>query len=553
MIGVLADKRHLEIVTEFFELFKTPWEFYNEKKRYDVIVCTSINFTENTAKLNIIYNKEETLWDNKNGICVSEKNHLEIIDHNGFQIPIYGKSARLSLGENSNDIQADSADDFIARKALDDGTTVIRVGYDLFEEIEHILHNGQPKEYAYIPTIDLHIQLLRNWIIEAELPLIEIPPVPAGYDFMCCLTHDVDFAGIRNHLFDRTMFGFLYRALFKSFIQFVKGQKKFKNLLRNWVAVLKLPFIHLGLADDFWVQFDSYRKIEDGLSSTFYFIPFENRPGQLGSSQAPDLRACKYKLESLKKEISKLRKEGCEVGLHGIDAWHDAEKAVEEKQRIVTIVGNEKIGVRMHWLYFNKESAQILERVDLQYDSSLGYNDAVGYRNGTTQPFRLRGTKKLMELPLNIQDTSMFYTDRIGLTEEKAFEVCKNIIDKNEKLGGTLVINWHHRSIFPERLWDNFYSKILAELNKYNVWFARAGDAVKWFEKRRSVLFENTKIVGNNKKIKLSGNRDDELPGPLVRVYRSCKINQKDRLSSGKTTHYFDIPLDNKEELKISL
>ena len=36
MIGVIADSAEQDVVREFFELFKTPWEFYRRDRRYDV-------------------------------------------------------------------------------------------------------------------------------------------------------------------------------------------------------------------------------------------------------------------------------------------------------------------------------------------------------------------------------------------------------------------------------------------------------------------------------------------------------------------------------------
>ncbi len=43
----------------------------------------------------------------------------------------------------------------------------------------------------------------------------------------------------------------------------------------------------------------------------------------------------------------------------------------------------------------------ILDEAGFSYDSSAGYNETVGYRNGTTQVFRPLGTKTLLELPLH--------------------------------------------------------------------------------------------------------------------------------------------------------
>ena len=69
------------------------------------------------------------------------------------------------------------------------------------------------------PTLDLHIAVLRDLIVASGAPLVEIPPVPEGYRFIACLTHDVDHPSIRQHRFDHTMFGFLYRAVVHSLVK----------------------------------------------------------------------------------------------------------------------------------------------------------------------------------------------------------------------------------------------------------------------------------------------------------------------------------------------
>ena len=39
MIGVIANPSDEGIVREFFELFKTPWEFFRDAGQYDVVLC----------------------------------------------------------------------------------------------------------------------------------------------------------------------------------------------------------------------------------------------------------------------------------------------------------------------------------------------------------------------------------------------------------------------------------------------------------------------------------------------------------------------------------
>jgi len=55
MIGVLAKDNEREVVAEFFELFKTPWEFYRPDHAYDVVLCTNSKVPLVDAKVVIQY------------------------------------------------------------------------------------------------------------------------------------------------------------------------------------------------------------------------------------------------------------------------------------------------------------------------------------------------------------------------------------------------------------------------------------------------------------------------------------------------------------------
>jgi hypothetical protein len=146
--------------------------------------------------------------------------------------------------------------------------------------------------------------------------------------------------------------------------------------------------------------------------------------------------------------------------------------------------------VRMHWLYFDADSPRRLEAAGFDYDSTCGYNDAVGYRAGTSQVFRWPTSDTLLELPLSIMDSALFFAARMGLTQAQALQLCKPIVANAKRFGGTLVINWHDRSLAPERLWGGFYRQLLDEaVRGSRVWFASAGDAVDWFRWRRSIQF----------------------------------------------------------------
>src|SRR5919108_5618050 len=55
MIGVVARAEERETAVEFFQLFKTPWEFYRPQGCYDVVIQTDPEFEHHLAPLVIAY------------------------------------------------------------------------------------------------------------------------------------------------------------------------------------------------------------------------------------------------------------------------------------------------------------------------------------------------------------------------------------------------------------------------------------------------------------------------------------------------------------------
>ena len=341
------------------------------------------------------------------------------------------------------------------------------------------------------------------------------------------------------------MFGFLFRGVLGSLFDVVQGRMPVRNLLRNWAAVVKLPFVYLGIANDFWLEFDNYAKLEKGLHSSFFVIPFKGRPGQTGKGLAPGRRASRYSSDEITEPIRALMSAGCEIGLHGIDAWLDGSKAREELGEIRRITGARDIGVRMHWLYFGEQSPGILDKAGADYDSTVGFNETIGYRAGTAQIYKPLDAVRLLELPLHVMDTALFYPGHMHLKPEEASQRVGAIINNAVHFGGVVTVNWHDRSIAPERLWGDFYLQLIDDLKEKGAWIATAAESVAWFRKRRSVMFENDSLEMNAPNGKMTANSDRQVPGLRLRIYTPGKSHQ-DTVLNTVVAQDVRIPLNNR-------
>ena len=540
MTGVIADPSEQDVVREFFELFKTPWEFYRSGRHYEVVLCAGDGHFDESAKLVLYYAGRKTHFDGAQKIQTGwQRKHTCILLYRGHRIPIYGDS--VTFPEKGSGLLGDEASrECVAYLDRSGERVLARIGYDLFGEVRALLTVGQPPANANIPTLELHIAFLRDLITGRGVPLFEIPPVPDGYRFIACLTHDVDHPSIRQHKWDHTMFGFLYRAVFGSLRNVIRGRMPARDLARNWAAALKLPFAHLGLARDFWREFgDRYLELEKDLRPTFFVIPFKNRPGKTAHGPAPMFRTARYGAQDIADKIQELITAGCEVGLHGIDAWRDGSKGFEELGEIRRLTGVSEIGVRMHWLYYDQQSPVALEKAGAAYDASVGYNETVGYRAGTTQAYKPLEVARLLELPLHVMDTALFYPAHLGLSPLQAKTLLGRMVENAGRFGGCLTINWHDRSLAPERQWDAPYRDLLQDLKSRGAWFSTAGQAVSWFRKRRSALFEADPTEPGAVRASVPAKDGDDLPGLRLRIYRARESGKTDTDGS---EGYVDVP-----------
>lgn len=534
MIGLLTRPNEREIAAEFFELFKTPWEFVKNGQQYDVLISTCHEGCSKQAGLVLQYQASECAFDAANNVPMKSYPGGDMaFSYAGRWVPLYGQVGAFPSEAFSLPLQGDEQSS-VVRVTRTGRYVMVRLGYNLFDEIWHLLTTGQPAKNAAIPTLDLHIALLRELITRSGLPLIEIPPVPEGYAFTACLTHDVDHPVLKNHCLDHTMFGFLHRATLGSVLDVCRGRRSLGRFFQNVWAACRLPFVYLGMADDPWRKFDRYMELEAGAGATYFVIPKVDQPGKRRAGAAPAKRAARYTPDEIKPELQRIVAEGGELALHGLDAWLDVSSGKQEWEIISETLDGAERGVRMHWLYFDEKSPQILDEAGFSYDSSVGYCETVGFRAGTAQAYRPLGVANLMELPLHIMDTALFYPAYLGLRENEAHTQVSRLLDEVVLLGGALVINWHDRSIAPERLWDGFYIQLLADLKRQGAWFPTACQAVAWFRKRRSITFESVSWDNGTLRIRTRGGSDDVGPALVLRIRQPT--------TSGCSRRFMDVP-----------
>ncbi|MCB1097962.1 MAG: hypothetical protein KDN22_20490 [Verrucomicrobiae bacterium] len=585
-----------EVVREFFELFKTPWDFAQDEDYYPIVIATSeakaraCMASANPPELLILFSSMEpetgylkSSLPAGTRLVPSEGGYHRIVDTDSpsRHFPIYGAICRFEpqidggnslektlvrplLKESVEGTKPDSAR--LIGVAIDIGDIcrrrlqVARIGYDLFAEVKFLLQQGQPASNASVPTLEHHIDLLRSWITAAGFPVVEIPPVPDGHAFIGCLTHDMDHPLLRNHLLDHTMLGFVFRSIIQTPLDVIKRRLTLRAAWRNAKAVIRLPLVYLGIERDPWLAgVDQYREreLELGVGATFFVIPKRATPGEFvpaatAATAPPAMRSAKYALADVTPVLNGLSMAGAEIGVHGIDAWADSDLAREERMLVTAVLTDcahtdsccspGELGIRMHWLYFDAErSPAILEQGGFTYDSTMGYCETVGFRAGTAQAWQPLGCREMLELPMILMDTALFYRGYLHLTEAEAASKVKSVIDQVERCGGAVTINWHDRSLAAERHWEHTHDLLIHELQARRAWLPTASTAVAWFRRRRAAILNVIADENGNLSIECSATSHAKIPGLRIRIHPPTAVSLRD---SVKTPDSAQQPID---------
>jgi len=200
-----------------------------------------------------------------------------------------------------------------------------------------------------------------------------------------------------------------------------------------------------------------------------------------------------YDIADIPRWTSTLRKEGYELGVHGIDAWHSVNLGKEELRRVSAVAEN----------LMSASGCTGCCRTTILIASWRTLAMPMIRPQDTTRPglsqwhnpgFSASGLSDLLEVPMHIQDGALFFPERLDLSESAAWDLCELFIANANRFGGVLTLLWHDRSHGPERFWGEFYVRLVQKLRSLGVWFGTAAQVVNWFQKRREVIFRYVDI-----------------------------------------------------------
>ena len=212
---------------------------------------------------------------------------------------------------------------------------------------------------------------------------------------------------------------------------------------------------------------------ERGLQSHFFFLAGGSHP-QFDAG---------YQLNSplIGTLMRRIYARGHHIGLHpsysSLDDDRQVPMELENLKHVFALLGIDQVvlGSRMHYLRFSyKELIDTISRLDIDFDSSLGYSDKIGFRAGTVKSFQsfdcvARKKLKLTIKPLILMDVvalqHFIYNSPSLMADQIQVDWhLMGMIENWKRVGGGFNFLWHNSELDTD-LKRASYSKLMALLS----------------------------------------------------------------------------------------
>lgn len=198
---------------------------------------------------------------------------------------------------------------------------------------------------------------------------------------------------------------------------------------------------------------------------TYFFLPgLQSKELAVGGGYNP-LKEKQY-LKKLKEEILD---SGSSIGIH-YDARHIEEYRMKKDIKTLEDVFRCSINTgRAHYLIFDiARSFDIYESAGIKLDTTCSYADMIGFRFGTSYPFKPYNFKEkreynFLEVPLIVMEGSLQSFKYMNLTPEEGLMKIKKLMDTVKEYNGIFTMLWHNTSFFTRNWqpWEWVYEEVI--------------------------------------------------------------------------------------------
>ncbi len=294
------------------------------------------------------------------------------------------------------------------------------------------------------PVVDQWIEMLKIALVN-KYPGLN----PVKRNFRYESTFDVD-----------NPWAYLHKGFFRTAGGFIK------NMLQMNYPEFKLRLNALrGKRPD---PYDTYDYILDrekqyGFLSSFFFL--SGGYDRYDSNYALGTPAFKNLLKRLKP--------GRTMGIH---PSHRSNRSMEllqfEVERFSRFLGSKAEASRQHFLILRfPETYRRLMKMGLKEDHSMGYASGIGFRAGTSRPFRFYDLgfeceTNLLVHPFIVMDVTL--QQYLGLKPDEALDRISAIVEKIKAVNGIFTSLWHNESLSENGVWKGWrrvYEEMIRMMN----------------------------------------------------------------------------------------
>jgi hypothetical protein len=279
-----------------------------------------------------------------------------------------------------------------------------------------------------------HATLLMAWMENALFgeergeALLKAPSPVSGVEHLVVCSHDIDFyfVGLPPALV-RVIKNLAIALLSPSWPYFLDSLKMIRQLLRGSPVGDYIPLL-----------LESAQQC--GFRSSFFVVP------RRGHRRDPA-----YLLPQIAPRLWEAQRNGFSVELHGsYRSVIEDRSLAAEAQTLANHVREAPIGNRQHWLRFRSHQELFAEiaNANMVADSTLGFPDMVGFRNGASfafPPYDFAEEKphRFLEVPLVLMDGSLEMASRSLHIPPQL--LAEEVLEESRKRGwGGIAILWHN-------------------------------------------------------------------------------------------------------------
>jgi hypothetical protein len=340
-------------------------------------------------------------------------------------------------------------------------------------------HRGR----LWIPEVD-------EWVANCRRELasrVELEPLwPNGHRFAVCLTHDVDM--ISRQASPRQAL----RSIRTAF-RYPNGPRA--RALKVGRAATRSIYFGISQVPSAAATIEQCTEVERefGVHSSYFFTVAPTHPEDCVYTLND---VCRFQSErrTVAAVIRSIANEGFDVGLHGSYLSASVEGLLsEEKAALETATGRPVQTIRQHYLNFDpRVTPRLQDAADLKADCSLGFNRNVGFRAGTSLPFRVfdferNAPFRILEMPLIIQEAALLKSNSLELDVDLAKRVMCQLYASIEAVGGAVNVLFHPHSLLDPR-YRELYRFVIEYSLARGAWVTSLATLADWWQSRESRL-----------------------------------------------------------------